>query len=240
MPTPEVDERELPRRERKPGVRNINDVVAWTGVPVTSVPFERVAAYCAMINAMTGFLYALALTAVSAAAPGAGAFLGAVFLMLGGLLTAPVQVAFYNRLRRVDDPWALLALLFGVAGAIGATMHAGYDLANAVHPPGAGAQALAGLPSQVDPRGLLTFGLGGASLVIIAWLMGQDPLFPKGLGTLGFVLALLLIVLYLGRLIILSPAHPLMLVVTLLSGFLVGPAWYGWLGIVLRGASPLP
>jgi hypothetical protein len=216
------------------------EIVATMEAPVTSVPFERVAAFCAMINAMTGFLYALALTAVSAAAPEAGAFLGAVFLMLGGLLTAVVQIALYNRLRRVDDPWALLALLFGFAGAIGATMHAGYDLANAVHAPSAGAQALAGLPSQVDPRGLLTFGIGGASLLIIAWLMGQDPLFPRGLGTLGFVLAVLLIVLYLGRLIILFPAHPVILVVTLLTGFLVGPAWYGWLGIVLRAASPLP
>lgn len=207
---------------------------------MTPVPFNNVAALCAMLIAMTGFGYALALTAVSAAAPAAGVFLGAVFLMLGGLLAAPVQVALYHRLRRVDDAWALLALLFGITGAIGATMHAGYDLANAVHPPGAGAQALAGLPSQVDPRGLLTFGVGGASLVIIAWLMGRDPMFPKGLGALGYVLALLLIVLYLGRLVILSPAHPVMLAVTLLSGFLVGPGWYGWLGIVLRGTSPPP
>jgi hypothetical protein len=34
---------------------------------VTSVRFERTAALCAMVNAMTGFLYALAFTAVSAA-----------------------------------------------------------------------------------------------------------------------------------------------------------------------------
>lgn len=207
---------------------------------MTPVPFNNVAALCAMLIAMTAFGYTLALTAVSAAAPGAGVFLGAVFLMLGGLLAAPVQVALYHRLRRVDDAWALLALLFGVAGAFGASMHAGYDLANAVHPPGVGAQALAGLPSQVDPRGLLTFGVGGASLVIIAWLMGRDPMFPKGLGTLGYALAVLLIVLYLGRLILLSSIHPVMLVVTVLSGFLVGPAWYGWLGIVLRGTSPPP
>jgi hypothetical protein len=207
---------------------------------VTPLPFKNVAALCAMVNAMTGFLYALAFTAVSAAAPAAGVFLAAFFLMLGGLLTAVVQVALYHRLRRVDDAWALLALLFGIAGAMGATMHAGYDLANAVHPPGAGAQALAGLPSQVDPRGLLTFGVGGASLMIIAWLMGRDPLFPKGLSTLGYALAVLLIVLYLGRLIILSPVHPVMVVVTLLSGFLVGPVWYGWLGVVLRGTTPPP
>ncbi len=205
---------------------------------MTPLPFEKVAALCAMVNAMTGFLYALAFTAVRAGAPDAVVFLGAVFLMLGGLLTAPVQVALYNRLRRVDDPWALLALLFGIAGAMGAIMHAGYDLANAIHPPGAGAQALAGLPSQVDPRGLLTFGIGGTSLMIIAWLMGRDPMFPRGLASLGYVLASLFIVLYLGRLIILSPSHPVMVVVTLLAGFLVGPGWYGWLGIVLRAASP--
>jgi hypothetical protein len=201
------------------------------------MPFEKLAGYCAMVNAMTGFLYALAFTAVSAAAPGAGALLAAVFLMLGGLLTAPVQVALYDRLRRLDAPWALLALVFGIAGALGAFMHAGYDLGNAVHPPGTGAQALSGLPSQVDPRGLLTFGLGGASLMILAWLMGRDRVFPRGLGTLGYVLAVLLLMLYLGRLIILSPAHPVMIVLTLLSGFLVGPAWYGWLGIVLRASS---
>lgn len=216
------------------------ELVARTEVPVKSAPFERVAAFCAMINAMTVFLYALAFTAVSASAPEAGAFLQALFLMLGGLLTAVVQIALYNRLRRVDDPWALLAFLFGVAGAVGAIMHAGYDLANAVHPSAAGAQALAGLPSQVDPRGLLTFGIGGASLLIVAWLMGQDPVFPRGLGTLGFVLAILLVVLYLGRLIIVTPIHPVMAMVSLLTGFLIGPAWYGWLGIVLRGASPLP
>lgn len=202
------------------------------------MPFEKLAGYCAMINAMTGFLYAVAFTAVSAAAPGAGAFLAAAFLMLGGLLTAPVQVALYDRLRGVDAPWALLALLFGIAGAMGALMHSGYDLANAVHPPAAGAQVLSGLPSQVDPRGLLTFGIGGASLMILAWLMGRDRVFPRGLATLGHVLAALLLMLYLGRLVILSPTHPVMIVLTVLTGFLVGPAWYGWLGIVLRAASP--
>ena len=63
-------------------------------------------------------------------------------------------------------------------------------------------------------------------------------IFPKGLGTLGYVLAVLFLMLYLGRLLILSPAHPVMIVLTLLSGFLIGPAWYGWLGIVLRAPSP--
>lgn len=205
---------------------------------MTSIPFERVAGFCAIVNAMTGFLYALAFTATSGVAPDAGLFLGAVFLMLGGLLTAAVQVALYNRLRRVDGSWALLALLLGIAGAFGAVMHAGYDLANVIHPPSPGLKDLAGFPSPVDPRGLLTFGIAGVSLAIVAWLMGRDPMFPRGLGTLGYVLAFLFVVLYLGRLIILSPTHPVLLVATLLSGFLIGPAWYGWLGIVLRSASP--
>ena len=67
---------------------------------------------------------------------------------------------------------------------------------------------------------------------------GKVPFFPRGLGTLGYVLAILFVVLYLGRLTILSPTHPLILVSALLSGFLVGPAWYGWLGVVLQHAPP--
>jgi hypothetical protein len=121
---------------------------------------------------------------------------------------------------------------------MGAVMHAGYDLANAINPPNLSLAEIGALPNQVDPRGLLTFGVAGSSFVIVAWLIRRDPLFPRGLGTLGYVLAFLFVVLYLGRLTILSPTHPVILVSALLSGFLVGPAWYGGLGVVLQTALP--
>ena len=43
----------------------------------------------------------------------------------------------------------------------------------------------------------------------------------------------LLVVIYLGRLIILDPANPLVLGPAAISGLVVGPAWYAWLGWLL-------
>jgi len=40
-------------------------------------------------------------------------------------------------------------------------------------------------------------------------------------------------VLYLGRLIILDAKNPLIVVVAVVSGFIVNPLWYVWLGGVL-------
>jgi hypothetical protein len=56
------------------------------------------------------------------------------------------------------------------------------------------------------------------------------------LGYLAYLSAVLLVVLYLGRLIVLDPTNPLILVPALLNGFLVNPALYVWLGLaLLRG-----
>jgi len=109
-------------------------------------------------------------------------------------------------------------------------VHGGYDLANAINPP---RSLSADLPSQIDPRGLLTFGLAGVALFVISWLILKGGRLPKGLGYLGYLSGLLLIVLYLGRLIILSSASPVILVPAVLNGFLVNPIWYVWLGVAL-------
>lgn len=45
-------------------------------------------------------------------------------------------------------------------------------------------------------------------------------------------------ILYLGRLIVLDPTNPVILVPALLNGFLVNPIFYLWLGLaLLRGRS---
>ena len=52
----------------------------------------------------------------------------------------------------------------------------------------------------------------------------------------SYLAAVLLIVLYLGRLILLNPANPVILGAAVLSGFIVNPLWYIWLGVtLLRG-----
>jgi hypothetical protein len=89
------------------------------------------------------------------------------------------------------------------------------------------------LPSQIDPRGMLTFGIAGLGLWVVAWLMLRGGQFPRPLGYLGYVTALLLIVVYLARLIVLDATSPLVLAPAVLAGFIANPIWYVWLGLTL-------
>jgi hypothetical protein len=98
--------------------------------------------------------------------------------------------------------------------------------------------AFADLPNPVDPRGLLTFGVAGLGIFLISWLIGRSHHFPRGLNYLSYLTAVLLLVLYLARLIILTPTNPVIAITALLNGFLVNPLWYVWLGIVLLRPSP--
>jgi hypothetical protein len=94
------------------------------------------------------------------------------------------------------------------------------------------------LPNPIDPRGLLTFGVTAIALAVIAWLILRSGAFPRRLAFVGFAAALLLVVIYIGRLTVLDPESPVLLVAALLAGFVVNPIWYVWLGVELRrGAS---
>ena len=202
-------------------------------VPVESPTFERFGGLCAILAGVAGFVYAVAFIILRSDG------LSALCLLLVGLFTTAALPAAYLRLRETDAGFALWALLLGIAGALGSAVHGGYDLANAINPPAA---TNADLPNQVDPRGLLTFGVAGVALFAVAWLIGRGrgAQFPLGLGYLGYVAAALLVILYLGRLIILDAKSPAIVVPALPSGFLVNPAWYVWLGLELwrgRGYS---
>jgi hypothetical protein len=197
-------------------------------------PLGGVGGLCAILAGAAGFLYAVSFLIVSRAAPDAGRLLSAIFLLLGGLLSTAALTAVYERLRSVNEPAALWALLLGIVAVMGAAIHGGYDLATAAHPV-AGASTEA--PSQVDPRGLLTFGVTGLALIMFGRLITTSAALPHGLGSLAYVQGALLVLLYLGRLIILTPANPLIVIPAVLSGFVAGPAWYIWLGLVLRGSG---
>jgi hypothetical protein len=194
--------------------------------------FESFGGLSSILAGSAGFLYAVSFLVVARTAPEAGRLWSALFLMLGGLLATAALVALYGRLRATNEPAALWALLLGIAGVMGAAIHGGYDLAAAVHPVQAGASTDA--PSQIDPRGLLTFGVTGVALVVIGRLISSGGTLPRSLGSLASLQGALLILLYLGRLIILTPTHPMIVFLALLSGFITGPAWYVWLGLVLR------
>ncbi len=196
--------------------------------------FERFAGICAILAGIAGFLYSLAFIVIARSAPNTGVRLSALFLTLGGLLSAAALSGLYRRVREVEGGFALLALMLGVTAALGSALHGGYDLANALNPPDVNIPNLADLPSQVDPRGMLTFGVAGISLFIFAALINRSGQLPKSLGTLAYILAALLIIVYLGRLIILDATSLIIVIPAALTGFVINPIWYIWLGVALR------
>jgi hypothetical protein len=195
--------------------------------------FEKWAAVDSIFVGISSFLYAYSFIVLSQSDPESGALYSALFLLLTGLFSVKVMVHLYHRLRHLDEAWAFWAMIFAVVGAFGAAIHGGYDLANAINPPLENAPSLANLPSQIDPRGLLTFGAAGIGLGTFSWLITKSKDLPKNLGLLGALCATLMIVLYLGRLIVLSPADPIIVYPALANGFVLGPLFYIWLGSVL-------
>ncbi len=191
-----------------------------------NLAFERLAGICGLAAAAANLLYSIAFIVLH------DPLLSGLALLLGNLLATAVLCGLYMRVRVVEGGFAVWALLLGTVGVLGGAIHGGYDLANALHPPTALA-AVADLPSAVDPRGLLTFGVAGIGLLVFATLMRTSGSFPRGLTLLGYLLAALLIVLYLGRLIVLDASSLIILGPALLSGFIVSPLWNAWIGIVL-------
>jgi len=184
---------------------------------------------CAVLAGISGFLYAVAFIIIQQSAPATGAFLSALFLLLLGLLSSAAQVGVYSRLRDAAPAFALWALILAMVAAFGSTIHGGYDLANALNPP---STPNIDLPSQVDPRGLLTFGFAGLSVGAFSLLMRSFGAWPRTLVYIGFASALLLVLIYLLRLIV--PSSVIVLAPAALEGFIVNPVWYLWLGLELR------
>jgi hypothetical protein len=186
---------------------------------------QRAAGLAALAAAVVGLLYSISFVVVSRLSPAAGGLLSALFLLLGGLLTVVALAGVYDRRREARPALALLVVVVGSAGALGATVHGGYDLANAIHPPGS---LPSDVPNAVDPRGLLTFGVAGLALLLLGLLVGAR------LGRFAVFAGALLVLVYLARLIVLTPSNPLVLLPAALAGFVVNPAFYVWLGLWLR------
>jgi hypothetical protein len=186
--------------------------------------FEKFAGWAALLAGVSGFLYSIAFIVLQSN------LLSALFLMLGGLFSAAALTALYQRLRGTESGFALLGLLFALSAALGSAIHGGYDLSNTLHPP---ASLNMDLPNPIDPRGLLTFGIAGLGLFLLSWLMRHEGTFSRSLAYLGTLSAILMIVLYLGRLIVLQATSLVIVIPALLEGFIVNPIWYLGLGLAL-------
>lgn len=194
-------------------------------------PFEKFAGISAILAAgvsvLYGVFFALALRGSEVTATPS-----AILLMASGLLGIVVVCALYECFKNLDSGFALLALVLGVLGAAGAFIHGAHDLSTLVGPgevTGTGA-------NSVDPRGVLVFAISGLSVLIFARLIVVGTRLPLNLGWIGYGLAALLLLLYLGRLLVLDPGQPLLRLSAILAGFVLNPLWNLWIGVeLLRG-----
>ncbi len=200
-----------------------------TALTYVSSPFQRFAAVCAVLAGALTLLYSISFIIL------VNEPLSSFCLLANGLLATAVVVALYERLRAADASFALWGLVLGLSGALGSALHGGYDLAAVLHEH---APVDPNLPSAMDPRGLLTFGAMAVALWVFAWLMLRSRELPAGLGYLGYGVAALQIVLYLGRLIVFDAKSLVIVVPALAAGFIATPIFYVWLGVSLwRGAA---
>jgi hypothetical protein len=195
--------------------------------------YERFAGNCALLVAAVGLAYSLTFVIGLADESNAVDIIKAIFLLAGGMLSIAVLLAVYGRLRELDAAFALLALVLGLAGGLGAAIHGAYDLGLEIESEKAFDTGLA----PADPRGFLTFGVTGAGLLLVAWLIRRGGFFPTRLGDLGALAGALLVFVYIGRLTIVDPENPVLLTAAALAGFVVNPALYAWLGLVFRRGS---
>lgn len=195
--------------------------------------FARLAAISALLVAAANLAYSISFLIVRPDNPDSGGTAASAFLLTGGLLALPALLALYRLLRPSEPDLALLATVLAVAGALGAAIHGGYDLANAINPP----DETVDLPSAIDPRGLLTFGLAGVALLVFAPLLARRERTLRVLAPLAATLGLLLILLYVLRLVVVDADSAAIVVPAALAGFVVGPLWYARLGLTLRRAD---
>jgi hypothetical protein len=197
--------------------------------------FTRFGALAAVVAGLAGLGYSISFSLYLHSPSRGAAYVDALLLLVGGLVSTAAFTAVYERLRATDQPLALWGYVHALVGAFGAALHGAYDLANLANPP---ASFNADLPSSVDPRGLGTFGLTGLALAVTGILILRGGLLPRGLAYLGLLSSALLVFVYVGRLVILNPKSPGLLAAAVVVGYLLNPAWFVWLGLSL-GRAPV-
>jgi hypothetical protein len=190
------------------------------------VTFARFSSWCAYLAAVAGLAYSITFVATTDDDTRFGEGLEGAFLLAGGVLAVAVFAALYQLVREREPGFALLGLLLGVGGGFGAAIHGAYQIALAVENLSA-----EDAPNAVDPRGFLTFGVTGAAVALFALLL------ERRLRIVGLVFAVLLGILWIGRLVGGDADDAALLLPAALAGLLAHPLWYVLVGRRLGRAT---
>jgi hypothetical protein len=192
--------------------------------------FARFSSTCSYVAAVCGLAYSVVFVATTDDDTRFGEGLEGALLMAGGVLAIVVAAALYERVREREPGFSLVALLLGTAGGFGAAVHGAYQLALAVEGLGTGDE----LPNAVDPRGFLTFGLTAGAVALFASLLAGR------VRAVGFAFAVLLGILWIGRLSGGDADDAALLLAAALAGLVANPAWYVLVGKELAPGGRRP
>jgi hypothetical protein len=207
------------------------------GVASQSVAFDRFAGVSGIVTGVSSLLYAAFFLLTKGQLY---TYLPPFFLALGGFLALPLALAVYSRVRDADPRFALYALLLSTVGNLAAAVHGVYGLALVLPKAQGGSDTLVFEP---DPRGFLSFGVTGVSVLIFAWLILRSGAFPRVMGYTvgytGYVLGIALVALFLGTLLVDNAASNFILVPGGIASVIGTPVWSIGLGLRLlaRGAA---
>lgn len=129
----------------------------------------------------------------------------------------------YALVREREPEFALLGVLLGTVGALATAAHGAFDVAGlskTVKPD------LSSVPNFVDPRGFSTFGLTALALLMFGVLGLRTGVLDRTVARIAVLAAVLLVVLYVGRLTVLDPEANVIKGTALVSGLVVNPAFF--------------
>ena len=188
--------------------------------------FQRFAAGSAVLAAVASLVFTVAFARVVQDGDRWAEWVSWTTLLVGSLVSVPVMTALYRRLEGTEPEFALIGFVLGVAASIGAAVHAAYELSVLANPPGTTSH----FPNAIDPRGFMTFALTGVALGLFGWLIVRGDGLPRSAGQLALAAAVLLLVVYVGRLTVLNPKTNVIRVAALMSGLVLVPGFYVQVG----------
>ncbi len=193
-----------------------------------STSFTRTAAWCSLVAGVAALAYSCTFAVVVQDGDRWAQWTSTIVLAIGSAAAVPVLVALYLRVRAVDEGFAMIAVLVGAAASVGSLLHATFDLGVLANEP----PQRWDYPSPTDPRGFATFFLAGVAIAVLSTLLGRQGA-PRNLVRLGWITAVLLAWVWIGRLTALDPKEPWVAPAVVGSGFIGVPLWYGCVGVLL-------
>jgi hypothetical protein len=174
---------------------------------------------CAAVAVVTSLVYSVTFALVVRKGYHWAEWTSSVALLTGALATVVVVLAARERFAGAEPQFAQLAVVLGLAGALGSAVHAAYDLAALAKPAESDALGL----SPTDPRGFATFALTGLALGLFGVLGHSAGALSARTRAVSLLTAASLVVVFVGRLALLDPNRLVIKVLALASGVVLNP-----------------